>query len=269
MHFHFLDPYHHRASPIHQLDPRVKLVFVLAFIVTTSLLPFGAWASYILILAIVLSVEMLSELGIRYVIARAFLAAPFALAAVPLLFTVQGTPLTSFTLGTWTLTISWQGVERLLSIAFKSWVSVQIAIVLSATTPFPQLLQAMRGIRIPRLIVAIIGLMWRYLFVLVDQALRLLRARSARSGATPEMGRRVGGTIPWRARTTGGMAGNLIIRSFDRGDRIYAAMVARGYDGEIRAFPLPPIPPIQLTGLALSILLFILILALSILLSRT
>ena len=44
----------------------------------------------------------------------------------------------------------------------------------------------------------------------------------------------------WRAKVTGGMAGNLFIRSIDRGERIYDAMAARGYDGEIRSFPLPP-----------------------------
>jgi cobalt/nickel transport system permease protein len=50
-----------------------------------------------------------------------------------------------------------------------------------------------------------------------------------------------GGPLVWRAKVTGGMAGNLFIRSLDRGERIYDAMAARGYDGEVRAFPLPTI----------------------------
>ncbi len=268
MHAHFLDPFHDGKSLIHQLDPRVKLVFVLAFIVTASLLPFGAWAAYILLFAIVVSVEVLSELGIRYVMGRAFLALPFALAALPLIFTVQGTPLFQFSIGAWNFTVSAQGVERVLSIAFKSWVSVQMAIVLASTTSFPQLLLAMRGLKIPRLLVAIIGLMWRYIFVLADEVIRLLRARAARSGAAPQMGKRVGGSIAWRARTTGGMAGNLMLRGFERGDRIYSAMSARGYDGEVRAFPLPPVPTIQWFGLAGAIFVLLLILLFSILLSR-
>jgi len=268
MHVHFLDPFHSGTSLIHQLDPRVKLVFTLLFILTASLLPFGAWAAYILLLAIVLSVELLSELGIRYVLGRAFLAAPFVLAALPVLFTVQGTPLYTFTIGPWMLTITVEGVERLLSIAVKSWVSVQMAIVLSATTSFPQLLQAMRGIGIPRLLVAIVGMMWRYIFVLVDQALRLLRARAARSGAPPQVGTRVGGSLTWRARTTGGMAGNLMMRGFDRGERSYASMSARGYDGEVRGFALPPVPTIQWVGLGAAVLVLLLILLLAILLTR-
>lgn len=239
MHVHFLDPYHSGSSPIHRLDARVKLVLAVAFILTASLTPFGAWAAYILLLALVLSVEMLSELGVRYVLKRALLALPFVLAALPLIFTVQGTPLATFTLGAWTFTISVEGVERVLSIAFKSWVSMQMAIVLAATTSFPQLLAAMRALHIPKLLVAIFGLMWRYMFVMVDEALRLLRARAARSGASGDAQYKTGGTLAWRARVTGGMAGNLLVRSFERGDRIYAAMSARGYDGEVRTLPLP------------------------------
>jgi cobalt/nickel transport system permease protein len=122
---------------------------------------------------------------------------------------------------------------------FKSWVSVQVAIVFAAATPFPDMLLAMRAVKIPRLIVSLFGLMWRYMFVMVDEVIRLMRARAARSGALE--GIKSGGSIVWRAKVTGGMAGNLFIRSLDRGDRIYAAMAARGYDGEIRSFPLPPL----------------------------
>jgi cobalt/nickel transport system permease protein len=111
--------------------------------------------------------------------------------------------------------------------------------VLAASTSFPDLLIAMRAIKLPRLLVAVFGLMWRYLFVLADEVLRLMRARSARSGELE--GHKAGGTLTWRAKVTGGMAGNLFIRSFERGDRIYAAMAARGYDGEVRALPLPPL----------------------------
>jgi cobalt/nickel transport system permease protein len=97
----------------------------------------------------------------------------------------------------------------------------------------------MRAVRVPRLMVTIFGLMWRYLFVLADEALRLLRARAARSSNTGFPGLRAGGSLAWRAQTAGGMAGNLFMRSLERSDRIYAAMLARGYDGEIRAVPLP------------------------------
>jgi cobalt/nickel transport system permease protein len=88
--------------------------------------------------------------------------------------------------------------------------------------------------------VAVFGLMWRYLFVLADEALRLLRARAARSGVSAATGEG-GGTLAWRARVTGGMAGSLFLRAIERSDRIYAAMASRGYDGEVRSLPTRPL----------------------------
>jgi len=76
---------------------------------------------------------------------------------------------------------------------------------------------------------------------LVDEALRLMRARAARSGVATETGRRPGGSVTWRARVAGGMAGNLFLRAFERSDRIYMAMISRGYDGEIRTLPMAAI----------------------------
>ncbi len=237
----FLDPFRPRASVVHALDPRVKLGLTLAFIVATALTPPGAWPVYIVLCALALAAALLSELGVGYVLARAFLALPFALAALPVLFTTAGTPLLTLP-APLALTLTVEGAARFIGIAFKSWLSVQMAVVLVGSTPFPDLLMAMRALRIPRLLAAIIGLMWRYLFVLADEALRLLRARESRSAAPfDEPGRRVGGSLLWRARVAGGMVGNLFLRAFDRADRIYAAMLARGYDGEVRALPRPPL----------------------------
>lgn len=245
MHVHFLDPYRHRASPLHRLDPRVKFVLTLAFILAAALTPPGAWPVYILLFAIVLAVEILSELGVVYVLKRAVLALPFVLAALPITFTTQGAPLLEIPIWHWTLVITQEGLVRFISIALKSWISVQAAILLAASTPFPDLLVAMRAVRIPRLLVAIFGLMWRYLFVLVDEALRLLRARAARSGHADQPGLRPGGGVAWRARVAGGMAGNLFMRAFERSDRIYVAMVSRGYDGEVRTTPLPALTSVS------------------------
>lgn len=262
MHVHFLDPYKARSSPVHALDARVKLPLTLAAIVTISLMPVGAWPIYILLFAIILSVVIVSELGVFPVLRRASLAFPFVLAALPILFNGEGDPL--FSLWPGGLSVYGPGLERFLSIGFKSWLSVQVAIVLASSTPFPDLLMALRALRVPRLLVAVFGLMWRYLFVMADEALRLMRAREARSGAGAVGGKRVGGTVAWRARVTGGMAGNLFVRSLERGDRIYSAMVSRGYDGEVRALPRPGIPPAHwvVFGLGLALLLALLALAL-------
>ena len=239
MHAHFLDPYRPMPSPIHAMDGRVKFVLAVGYILTVSLTPIGAWPAYITLLALAISLEMISLLGVGYVMKRASLALPFVLAAVPLAFTVEGTRIFSFHLGPWTLAASAEGLARFASVALKSWLSVQVAVVLASSTPFPELLQAMRFVGVPRLLVAMFGLMWRYLFVLADEALRLLRARAARSGIQREAAgrkepRRTGGSLAWRGRVAGGLAGSLFLRAFERSDRIYVAMLSRGYDGESR-----------------------------------
>jgi cobalt/nickel transport system permease protein len=246
MHLHFLDPFHEGGSLVHRLDARIKLALVVAFILTVALVPTGAWPVYMLLLALAIAVEVLSELGIDFYMKRALLAVPFVLAALPVLFTLPGPVLVHAPFG---LTISEPGLARFISVALKSWISIQMAILLASTTRFPDILMAMRALRLPRLLVAIIGLMWRYLFVMVDEALRLMRARQSRSGISPlpsassdAPARKAGGSLNWRARVTGSMAGSLFIRSLERSDRIYNAMLARGYDGEMRALPQPKIP---------------------------
>ena len=98
----------------------------------------------------------------------------------------------------------------------------------------------MQSVGIPRILVGMFGLMWRYLFVFVDEAMRLMRARAARSGHNAEKGGKSGGSLSWRVRMTGGMAGNLFLRAYERSDRIYVAMLSRGYDGEMRSLSLNP-----------------------------
>ena len=246
MHVHFLDPYQPMASPIHVLDGRVKFVLAVAFILTVSLTPYGAWPVYLLLLSLMISIEVLSGLGVGYVMRRAALALPFVLAAVPLVFTTPGRELGRLALGPWMLAATADGLLRFANVAVKSWLSVQAAIVLASSTPFPDLLLAMRAVHIPRLLVAMFGLMWRYLFVMADEGLRLMRARAARSGHVRRRdGRprrsRLGGSLVWRARVAGGMAGSLFLRAIERSDRIYVAMLSRGYDGEIRSFAQPPL----------------------------
>ena len=84
----------------------------------------------------------------------------------------------------------------------------------------------------PKLFVAIVGSMWRYLFVITDEVRRCSRAQ--RRGTFALNGRRAG-SLAWRARVTGGMAGSLLLRFHERSDRIYAAMLSRGYNGVLPA----------------------------------
>jgi len=79
----------------------------------------------------------------------------------------------------WQLTLSDAGLVRFVSILLKSWFSVQVAVVLTASTSFPALLGAVRSLRMPEVLVAIAGFTYRYIFVIADEVLRLMRARAA------------------------------------------------------------------------------------------
>jgi cobalt/nickel transport system permease protein len=267
MHIHFLDPYHSGSSIVHRTDARVKLILCLAFIFTIAIIPSGAWMLFFLMYVIVVSIEYTTEVGVIYYLKRSAIALPFILAAAPLVFTVPGPALFGFTIGSWEFSASIPGMERFGSIAVKSWISIQAAIVLTAATQFPDILAAMRTLRIPRLLVGIFGLMWRYLFVFADEAMRLLRARAARSGSTGNPDLHTGGSITWRATTAGGLAGNLFVRSLDRSERIYIAMLSRGYDGEIRSLPREKMETINWIILAAGGMMLSIVLALSILIS--
>ena len=234
--------YQPRSSPIHHMDSRVRLLLALGFILSVSLAPAGALPAYVLYLSVAAAVTRAAELSYGWVLKRSLIALPFALAAAPLVLTGPP-PLEQITLWSgFQIAVSPAGVMRFASIALKSWVSVQTAIVLAAATPLNSLLAALRDLKLPALLVSVIGLMLRYLYVIGDETLRLLRARSSRS-ALPvgPTSRRPGGSIPWRAKQAGGMAGSLFLRSLERSERVYSAMLARGYNGtppSITAAPL-------------------------------
>ncbi len=231
MHANPFDRYHAADSPLHALEARPKAAVTLLFIFSCLLLPDGAWTGFALSWGLVLALSVWARLGAGYVLKRSFVALPFALAAVTVLFNLPGETLFTLHLGPWILRASDAGMVRFLSILARSWLSVQMAILLVATTPFPDLIHALRHLRLPQVIVAVVAFMYRYLFVLADETLRLLRAREARSARLrPDAG---GGSLRWRAQVAGNMAGQLFLRSYERSDRVYNAMLARGYQGEL------------------------------------
>jgi len=254
MHIDALDSYRPGDSPVHRLDGRVKLLLLLFLVLVVALIPDRAWVAFAGLQVLLWSVALLSRVGLGLVQRRAVVALPFALAALTVAFATPGRALLTLPLpgGAWVMTDA--GLLRFVSILARSYLSVQAAVIVTATTPFPDLLWAARVLRIPRVLVAVGGFLYRYLFVLADEAQRLLRAREARSAVRP--GRRSGGSLLWRARVTGAMAGSLFIRSYERSERIYVAMLARGYDGEVRTIAPPALRPADL-AVGLSIALFL------------
>lgn len=228
-----LDRYIDSESPVHALDARVKLLLTLACILALGLLPPGAWAGIATIATILWWAVLRARIGLGLVMRRAFVALPFALVALTLVFSRPGVPLLRLPLGPLTLTATDAGLIAFASVLVKSWLSVQAALLLTATTHFTDVLHALRALRLPAVLVAILSFAYRYLFVLVDEAQRMLRARECRSAELP--GQRPGGSIVWRATVVGQMVGTLFLRSYERSERIYVAMLSRGYSGELRA----------------------------------
>jgi cobalt/nickel transport system permease protein len=175
------DHYQTKTSYIHNLDSRVKLIITFLFILSNVLLPDGAWVAFGLSWFFLLWINILSKISWGFTLKRSIIAIPFALAAVTIIFTLPGTPLVNFTIGSWDISISEAGLIRFLSILLRSWLSVQAAILLTATTKFPDMAHGLRHLGVPLILITIISFMYRYIFVLSDEAIRLIRARTARS----------------------------------------------------------------------------------------
>ena len=243
------DRYVERGGLIHLLDPRVKVAVAPSFVVSVALLPDGAWPALAAAFALVMLAAVAARISPWLVIRRSLLGLPFLLAAVTLLFTVPGRAVWA---GPWGVSISDAGLLRFGGIVARSLVSIQGAVLLTATTRFPDILHALRHLKVPAVLVSIIGFMYRYLFVLVDEVERLIRARAARSGRRP--GLTGGGSLGWRAAVTGHMAGQLLVRSLDRSDRVYNAMLARGYRGEMLTMTPHVMRPVDWAALAVGLL---------------
>jgi cobalt/nickel transport system permease protein len=235
VHIDLIDIFQPRSTVIHRLDPRVKLIAAVSIIVTAVSLPEGAWLSFVLLACWMVMLSVWAGLGWSFTMRRALLALPFVLAALPLPFMTPGPVLWVVPGLGWTLTAT--GLTRFLLILLRTWLAVQAGALLSATTSAPDMLWGLRALGMPKIMVSVIGFMLRYIFVLVDEALRMIRARAARSPKLAEA-RRPG--LMWQGRVAGMMVGSFFLRSLERSERVFAAMASRGYAGEIRLLA-PPV----------------------------
>lgn len=257
---HSFNRYLHTDSPLHRLDPRIKIVVMIVFVIATLLLPDGAWLAFILSWLCTWLVSWLAKLPYRVVLKRSLIILPFLATALTLLFNIPGNVLISWTTGSISATITDAGLVRFTSVISRGWLAIQAAILLTAVTQFPDLMHGLNHLRIPPVLVNIISFMYRYLFVLADEAQRMMRARQARSARLLGTGSH-GGSLAWRAKVTGYMVGQLFSRSLDRSDRVYQAMMARGYKGRLLTMaPHAMTRPDWLKGL----LAFLLILAIQV-----
>jgi cobalt/nickel transport system permease protein len=223
------------ASPVHRADARVKLVAAVGYILAIASTPQGTWYALALLAVPIAIVALLAHLSLVGLLRRSLLALPFVLAALPLAFTREGQTVWTVPLAGWSA--SREGIEAVASIMGRSWLSVLTASVLTGTTSPTELVRALRALRVPRILAATMFFTYRYLFTIGDEGLRLMRGRDSRSARLP--GYRSGGTLAWRARVLGNMVGTLFLRSYERSERVFAAMQSRGYNGEPRFLDAP------------------------------
>jgi len=223
----FIDQYSDGDSLIHRLDPRTKLVTTLAFIVAVVLTPVSNWRAFVFYFCLVAALLIISRLPPLYVLKRSLVVFPFVLlVAIFIPFFNQGEVAGSYNIGLWRVSVTYSGLVVLANVVVKAWLSILSLVLLSATTNFTELLKGLRQSGVPEVIVLILSFMYRYVFVLVDEMLRMRRARDSRN---------FGGGRRRQLRTIGNMIGTLFIRSYERGERVYAAMLSRGFDSQIRS----------------------------------
>jgi cobalt/nickel transport system permease protein len=209
----FLDRYCDGDGPLHRLDPRVKLVVTLGFVVLVVATPVGWWrplAAEALTLAFVV--------GLSGVPPRALLARWLGFLVLVVFLAVVIAPAHPMR--------AEMGVALvLLTILAKNSLAFLAMLLLVNVTPFRKLLVAMRRLGMPLVLVSTLQFMYRYVHVLADELDRMIKARRSRTFGHS-------GRLDWGLLTS--LIGVLFIRAFERGERVHGAMVSRGWNGTIR-----------------------------------
>jgi cobalt/nickel transport system permease protein len=204
-------------SPIHRLPAAVKLVALVGFVIPVAVTPRHAIWAFAVHATVLTAVVFVARLPLRVVLSRLAVVTPFLFAAALLPFIAQGTR--TDLVG---LSVSIDGSWAAWNMAAKAVLGATAGIVVAATTPVPDLLAGLSRLRVPAVLVAIIGFMIRYLDVIADELGRMRTAMVAR-GHDPRW--------LWQARPIASSVGTLFVRSYERGERVHLAMAARGFTG--------------------------------------
>ena len=204
---------------MHDLSPESKILSAFAFVLVVVATPIERFWAYLGFLVLVMALIRLAQLPYRTVFIRSLVEIPFILFA--LLMPFFGTGNQVEILG---LQLYETGLLAGASIIAKGTLGVLTAVILSATTSARDFLRGLESLRIPAPLVNIASFMFRYLNVINDELGRMRIARESRG--FDERGIR-----SWRilAQTVGA----LFIRSYERGERVYLAMLSRGYTGSM------------------------------------
>jgi cobalt/nickel transport system permease protein len=205
------------------LDSRLKVASSVLFIIIVGLA--RNFSILTAILALVLIISFFSKIPTRYFLKRVLLFIPvFTLViAVPALFITPGVSL----LNVAGVTITEQGARAAGFLFLRVTDSLSLGVLLILTTPWNNLLAALRWFRIPSLLVDILGMTYRYIFLLLYVTNSMFLARRSRSLGNNSSGE----NRRWLAR----IAGTTLVRTQHLSEQVYLAMLSRGYQGESRA----------------------------------
>lgn len=202
MHHEYWDRYSRIASPIHRLPAAIKAAFAFLLILITVIPPHPPVFLFAGVVALLLSLIAASRIPVLFFLERIIFFEPFIVAVAALALFQPG------------------GFSKFGMLVAKSTLSLITIILLSNTTPFQELLGVLRRVHVPSGFVTMMALMYRYIFVLIDETQRMRRARHSRT-----FGKKREGTWIFLSR----VIGQLFLRSTERAERIYAAMCARGW----------------------------------------
>jgi cobalt/nickel transport system permease protein len=212
-----LDRLSYQDTFVHRLDPRAKVLATLVFIFTVvSYSKYEVIALTPFFLFPVLLVS-LGDIPVMFLVKKVLVVSPFAVFIG--MFNPIFDPGTVVFLGM-KLSAGW---FSFLSILVKFSLTISAALLLIATTSFPGVCHALRRFGLPALFVSQLLFLYRYLFVLLEETMRIIRARDMRS-----FGKR---GIDFRTAVR--IIGMLFLRTVERAERIYSAMLSRGFTGDI------------------------------------
>jgi cobalt/nickel transport system permease protein len=205
-------------TALHRAPAECKVAATLVFVLAVALVPRGdVFWPYAIDAALLAVVAAAARTSPRLLAGRLAIEAPFVVFVVLL-------PLVSGRAGLWLA----------LGILCKATLAVLATGVLAWTTPAPDILRGAERLGAPRQLTAIAGFALRYLQVLLDELRRMRLARAQRGDEARWL---------WQAQSLGRTLGVLAVRTFERGERVHAAMLARGYDGRLPALELAPRAP--------------------------
>ena len=210
------------ASPVHRLDPRAKVIGFLGLTLVAVTTPLDAWPVFLACAFVLGVVSAAARIGPGTIWRRVRFILPLVLFVAVFLPFVRGGD--RIDLGP--LALSEAGLAAFAAVSVKALLGTTSAVLLGATTTFPATLRALESLRVPRLLVLIAGFVYRYLFVVVDEVQRMRAALTAR-GFAPRSALSAG--------AIGRVVTALFLRTHARGERVYLAMLSRGYRGSVPA----------------------------------